>query len=384
MVSCAGSSLVLCGQINLGAGNTFSNVTNEGVLQNDWNGNTSVTINGDFVNTGTVRSNPGGYNLSVTLTGSLTSNGAWNAYSTTLAGAGPSTLELGTGCILQGSSFACNTTAGTVPAASDLTFQFTTVDFNSHTLDLSAGPYDLAMNSPLQECALLGGAGSVLTGYGYALKSTTVTGFVLEGTVSVESSVVLCDVVNQGTLQNYASGTYTLTINGDFVNTGTVRSNPGGYSLNVTLTGSLTSNGAWNAYTTTLAGAGPSTLELGAGCVLQGTAFVCTTTADTVLAASHLTFQFTTVDFNSHTLDLSAGGYCLDMNAALQECVLLGGDGTVYTGHGQVLKSTTASDFILEGAVCVEGSVVLYNVENHGTLQNYPAPPTPSPSMAAL
>jgi hypothetical protein len=213
-----------------------------------------------------------------------------NTYSTTLSGAGPISLELGAGCSFQGTSFVCGTTADTVPAASDLVLDFGTVDFNSHTLDLSAGPYDVNITGTLQECDVVGGSGSTLTGGGQYMMSVTGSRLILAGTWCISSgNVTMTDIVNAGTVQNYPNAYQSLYIHGNFVNLGTVRNNLSGYGLSIYADANVMNDGVWNNYYLYLNGASDQILSAPNDSLFTLSYLADTNSAGAVIAAATCT-----------------------------------------------------------------------------------------------
>jgi hypothetical protein len=158
-----------------------------------------------------------------------------------------------------------------------------------------------------------------------------------------------------GTLQ---TGTVyaTLTVTGALVNGGTLRDNPGGWTLTLRAGGNVTSTGTWGPVETKLIGATAQTLSLGAGTTFTGTwSDDDGGTNSDVVAASDLAFTGS-VDLKGS--DLQMGGYRLDLSNGSVFQSNADDDGTAsFTAGGRLRMRQNAfvQSLRLSGPVTFEG-----------------------------
>ena len=364
--------VVLDGVHTMASGNTLYQVTNNGIMQNYPNTNYSVVAQGDFVNNGALRNNPGGYSFYFYPYQNVVSNGMWDIYRIELHGTQPQTFTSLNGEPFNVTYVHCHNTTGMV-AGSNLTFVGTYFDFNSAPLDLTGG-YTLDVDADLYEISVLGANQATMIGHGGALSSFNASNVTLGGHFKVGSSVTMTNVVNLGILENYPNSSYSLGLQGSFVNHGTVRNNPTNYTLSVRSSGDIVHDGVWNVYTLNLNGTAAQTITA------PDSAFVLNSMADEdatspVLAGSNLHFVNTNIDMNGGTLDLgSAGpqGYHLTMDGGtLREMSLAGGPGSQLVNLATTSLITAAvHDVTLYGTVNCYDGVAFYNLTNEGTVQN--------------
>ncbi|MCD4829030.1 MAG: hypothetical protein K8R90_06330 [Candidatus Cloacimonetes bacterium] len=364
------NDVILDGTISVSNSVTFTGpIVVAGILQGINTGHVSFTVDGDLVNNGAVRNDPSGYNLTINAYGDVINNGTWDTYRLYMLGASAQILSSAANEPLYITNFTCSNTGGVI-ADSDLEIIGSGIDFNGHTLDLADGPYDLTWNGGLTEVNLVCATGSRLVGEtGSFINNSDANDVILDGTITVASSVTFTGYIEvAGILQGVSTGAVTLTIDGDLVNNGAVRNDPGGYNLTINAYGDVINNGTWNIYRLNLLGAAVQTLSSSTRQPLNLTYLNCNNTGG-VIAGSDIAIVGATVDFNNRTFDFTAG-YSLDIDANLIETIVPGGAGTVVTGHDNYWYIVQGSDLTLDGIINFRSSVELTDIVNNGILQN--------------
>ena len=231
-----------------GSSSTFrNNVTNFGTLQNYSSYTYSLAVEGNLVNNGTIQ-NGTYYQLYINLSGNLTNNGIWrNAY-TYLTGTSDRTFSFSER--FEGAYLIKNTAAGNITAINDIIFDGVSINLNGGQLNLASSGYCNVYNGYLNN-ALIGGSDIHFKSLGaYCQNVTFLSDVTLHGVFQAVSGVQFSgDVVNEGTLRNYPSYSYSVTVLGDLENNSVIQ-NSNYYSLSLTILGNITNNGIWsNAYT---------------------------------------------------------------------------------------------------------------------------------------
>ncbi|NOX45700.1 MAG: hypothetical protein GXO89_01830 [Chlorobi bacterium] len=251
--------VVINGPVYIETGNGCNNITiaNTGSLQNKNGGNRTLAVNGNISNQGTIQNN--NYFFYLDIHGDIDNNGSWSNYNTFLVGASDQNISSTTS--FSGYSFRSLKTTGDIFANSTLRFNNTIVDFNGDTLQMNTGNDSIILNNGrLIETTILSSGGAP----GQVYFNFSNTAYVDE--VYIEANEVVMDGVFQfvdifqvignvrveGTLQNLNGGHYTVTINGNLTNNGTIRDN--NYNCYLYITGDIYQNGTWTNNHTYLSG----------------------------------------------------------------------------------------------------------------------------------
>ncbi|MCB0806175.1 MAG: hypothetical protein KDC05_10285, partial [Bacteroidales bacterium] len=354
-------------------------ITVEDTLQNLTSGNYPlVTVN--IVNNGTIRNNT--YNFYVHISGNMTNNGTWENYNTYFNGTGLQELVFTN--VFSGARFERNEMSGHLVAQSDLWFANTEIDLDNDTLDFQTGSniyFDggNVTNTFFTKQALpaLGISGS--NGF-YFLN------FTLDAQLSDFNDDVLFssgnmlygDILISGTIRNRNSGSYSVNIDGNLENNGTVTNYTYNFSLYVT--GNIENHGTWDNYTIFMNGdedqdiSGTSTFKPGY--------FRSQKTMGNLTASSDISFQNCTIDLDGDTLLFTSGqelalDYCLLDAAHIMKNNALSNPLHINLSTDAYVRNSRfkADSMYLGGIFRVANSPVEFygNVVVSGTLQNHTA-----------
>ncbi len=368
------SGLDLYGVINFTGNSTLSDASNLGTIQNGTDGSGTLTIYGDFVNQGTLRSSPSGYLLTVNAWDDVRNYGIWTAYRLNLYGDDAQEICFGADHPFAGTMlYDMNNTAGVYVVEGDLYLQATQMDLNNSSLYLNPGAYNLFLNGTvLYNTILVSDLNCTLTMTnsakvsGVSFQSITNAG-ILE---MISNTVFSGDLVNNGTVQNSASSV-SLSVAGNIINNGTIR-NYGGYNLYLSLAGNAVNNGVWSNYSLSLNGSQPQQVSFPSGHAFNGTSFTDNNSASAILSTGDLYLANTTIDLNNATLDLGVGlGLFLD-NCILIEAVVLSELSSVLNmTNGGNIQSCSFQSISMSGTVSLQSNVTISGaLLNYGTIRN--------------
>jgi len=179
-------------------------------------------------------------------------------------------------------------------------------------------------------------------------------------------------VTSGGIIQN-SGGNFSLTINGGLENHGIIRNNPGGYSLNLGVSGNIRNYGEWSCYKTELNGA--LNIHSGAGNHFTSTYFE-NHTSGTIYARTDLSFINCNINFqNNGVFDLSEGWDISVDGGYIYQTTIIGepvSGSELYMSNGANLQTVTASSMIFSGIVDIADVYVTITnfLINNGYLQN--------------
>jgi hypothetical protein len=359
-------------------GNACNNISisSGGVLRNHTANTYTLTVNGNLTNYGTITNNAS-YSFNLNVLGNVSNNGVMSNNALTLSGSG--NQQFASTQPISLANFTKNNTAGRALATTNLNFTGTNITLNADTLEFTTGN-SLSLNggylssgvlykSSMPALQITSGSGTYAFSLTIDAVQTQLNGTLLiYGTNNFKNNVI-----NNGTLQNYPSNTYTLTVSGNFTNNGTVQNNV--YSFNVNITGNLANNGTWTNQTTTLNGNGNQGISMSQP--FQGTNLVRTASTGRVQATSGLNFVGTTITLNSDTLEFTSGSSISMDGGSMNSGVFYKSALPalqINSGNGTYLYLMTIDAVQSE----LNGTLLIYstnnfksNVTNSGTLQNY-------------
>jgi hypothetical protein len=240
----------LNGNLFLNSGNIFkNNVTNNGTLQNYGNNYYTLTVDGNFTNSGSIKNS--NYGFTIAISGDIANSGIWQNTTTTLTGTNNRTIAFSK--YFEGVNFVKAVAAGNLTATTDLTFNGTAVDLNGTLFTLPDDGYLSILNGSFGDAVIAGNDIHFNTLAGYCFSTQFTTDVSLHGVFQAGSGINFDgSIINQGTLRNYTNNYYGFTVAGDLENNGSiVNSN---YGLTLTILGDITNNGTWNNYRTILDG----------------------------------------------------------------------------------------------------------------------------------
>ena len=352
-------------------------VTSNGIIQNSGS-NFTLTINGGLANHGIIRDNPAGYNLYLEVWGHLANHNEWSCFATYLTGAGAQHISCGGYAGLFSSSYFYNTTGGNIVAKSNLYFVDCFIDFqNNGALDLTDGGDISVDGGYIYRTTIIGepvgGRGLYMTNGAY-LHSVTASDMRLSGIINIANSAVLFtgSLINNGIIQNSGSN-FTLTIDCDITNNGTIKDNNSGYNLYLDITGDIINNGDWTNNNIEMTGTTDQHISCPSDSSFSVLYFYGNNSRANIYFDSDIEFESTIIDLNSDnvilqngmTLTLS-GGYMFDgtLTGTIAEMNMSGNN------YIQTL-TININDLDLSGTCQVTSGITINgDVVNNGYLQN--------------
>lgn len=369
-------SITNAGILNIGGNTGFSgDLVNLGTIQNHGSSPT-LTVQGNLVNNGTIRNNPGGYSLSVVVGGNVTNTGTWAGYSLALNGSAPQLISFPQDHAYTGTNFTDSNSASAIHTNADLYFTNVYIDTNGASWQLQSGrtAYNAFFdNSAVNEANFLSTLASTISMVnGGQLNGCGFQSVTLAGTINLTSDIGFSgDLVNNGIIQNHGSS-ITLTIGGNATNNGTIRNNPGGYSLYMVLGGNAVNSGEWSNNKVTLNSAAAQYIHFPAGHGFTGSNFYDTNVDSALNVSADLYFTNTYIDLNLSPLILSGGHDLILVNCSLIDAVLQSDLASTLnmTGGGSIqncsFQSITLAGIInLVSAITISGDLT-----NMGIIQN--------------
>jgi hypothetical protein len=353
-----------------GNNNIFrNNVINFGTLENRPANSYTLTVTGNFTNNGIVKNNI--YNFNMTISGNLTNNGIWTNLTNTLNGT--TNQELSMSQPFGGENLVRLVLAGRVRATTDISFVGTGINFNTDTLEFTTGNAMTMSGGYLSSCVLYKTSLPALqltSGNGNYLSDLTIDSPQTElyGTVLIFSNNIFKNnVINYGALQNRPTNSYTLSVIGNFTNSGTVRNNI--YNFSLTISGDITNNGTWINYATTLTGT--NTHALAFSNRFEGELFTNDNAAGSMTATTDLIFDGTTLDLNDCSFTLANGGLLSIRNGSLTDAAISGTNINYHSLAAYCLGVVFNSDVTLHG-IFQAGTGVSFNgsIINNGVMRN--------------
>ncbi|MBK6966497.1 MAG: hypothetical protein IPH20_22025 [Bacteroidales bacterium] len=180
-------------------------------------------------------------------------------------------------------------------------------------------------------------------------------------------------IATGGVLQNYIANNYTLTINGNLTNHGTISNNTG-YSLSLNVNGNVGNYGIMSNYTLTLTGS--ANQQIASTQLISIANFTKNNTSGRAIATTSLSFVGTNINLNSDTLGFTTGNSLSISGGSLSS-------GVLYKPALPALVLTTDNGTYLNAMninvarVDLYGTIQIYStnsfigqIVNNGTLQN--------------
>ncbi|MDA3838568.1 MAG: hypothetical protein PF574_06255 [Candidatus Delongbacteria bacterium] len=181
-------------------------------------------------------------------------------------------------------------------------------------------------------------------------------------------------VLPGGSIMNSDNSPWTLTINGNLINEGSIVNNPVVYTLSVELNGDLTNSGTISCTRFTMIGSSANTIN--SSSPITSDDFFVTNPAGLV-ASGDIEFSTTDVDFNNYNLDLNAGYDLILNDGYISDAVITGvSTSEINLSNTAYLQRTNITDCSLNGTVEIASGVEFYgDVINNGIMQNYSSSP---------
>ena len=350
-----------------------------GIIQNSGS-NFTLTINGGIENNGIIRNNPGGYNLYLEVGGSLSNNEQWSCHSTRLIGPGVQYLSCAADTSYSGSYF-YNDNPSNIIAQSHLHFVNTLIDFQNYgSLDLSEDwDWDISLDGGyIYRTTIIGepfsNSGLYMTNNAY-LHSVTASNMTLSGIINIGDGAVSFtgSLINNAIIQNSGSN-FTLYIDCDLTNNGTIKNNNAGYNLHLDITGDIINNGDWTNNDIELTGTTDQHIFCPTDSAFSVSNFYGNDSRANIYFDSDVEFDGTIINLNSDNVILQSGMTLTLSGGYLFNGTLTGSAATMNMTDDNYLYSLTidVDDLELSGICQIANNGVSLNgaVFNNGYLQN--------------
>ncbi|HPN40855.1 MAG TPA: hypothetical protein PKX36_04930 [Candidatus Cloacimonadota bacterium] len=367
-------SVTNAGTMNMTTTTSFSgSLINNGTVQ-DWGASVSLSVAGDITNNGSI-CNSGGYFLTLNGGGNLINNGSWTNYSTRLNSPNPQIIHFPEEHPYRGSYFYDLNGDSSIQSDADLWFvNTTTIDSNYSIWRLDLGNWDLHLdNCIMVETYIHATEASVITMVnGGHLTSCTFQSITVEGTLNLNSNTPFSgNLINNGMIQNHGNS-ITLSVMGNCVNNGTIRSNEG-YHLYVHLGGDAINNGNWGGYSLTLNGSTTQLIHFPSGHGFTGSLFNDNNSASSVVADSDQYITNATIDLNSSPLQLTGGhDLWLDNCILVDVPVLSGQSSQLSMVNGGYISNCSFQGITMNGTISLNSETsVSETLVNLGILQSH-------------
>jgi len=383
-LSCTASA-VTEGTVALSSGNTFAYLTNNGTLRNVSSISTSIIINNDLTNNGTITN----YNssmsllLAITLKGSLQNNGTLNNHTLYLNNSSTVNLAHVTAVPIACQYFYSTGTGG-YQLLSSLDFNNSYVDFNGKTVIMhdGNGDYGITLNGSgrwLQNLVIDGGPDSFLTlGTGTYLVNLTATYLTFNGEVAVKGNTTQVDhLTNNAILKNYSDSSYQLRINELLVNHGTIQNYSSSSQLALVMYGSLHNHGTISNQSVYFYNSVIRDLWQSETSDPMNFPYLIANPGSAGLRMlSNLRFTGCYIDLNGASLQMYDGstayGIRIISYGYLKEASLDGIAGSYLNlGSGVYLQDLDITEITLNGVIRVGANVVAQRLVNNGELRDY-------------
>lgn len=393
----ANDHVVIRGTVSVDNTTTVAQLTVESgaTLQIQPGGDRTLTVTGGLTNNGTIRDrHDGNWWLYLAIGGSITNNGTWGNYRTTINGSVDQSMSQAAGTTFN-SPITVDKSAGTIVAGSNLRFaqvfnlNGNTIQMNGWTLGFQESGYTTGGMVFTQGALYQTNVTRSAAEYTRFIGTTTIQGRVNLGPDNVfEGTLIVAD-----TLQNTA-GDVTNYVEGAIINNGTIRDRYfGNWWLYLRMYGDITNNGVWTNYRSYLVGTGDQTMTHGTGSTFASP-LESLKESGTTLAGSHLDFS-EWFDMNqdplamgSWTLRFRGNGYLNEglvttdgaleqvasTRAAIEYSRFVGTTtlrGDFYMGRDNVFEGTLiVADTLQNVAGCDCNTYVEGDIINNGTIRN--------------
>jgi len=353
-------------------------LVNNGFVQNYNSFHRTLTVQGDITNTGTIRNHPSGYDLSIIAGSDVINSGTFSNNTLTMAGAQSQLISFPLNHDFFGTYFYDTDASSPLTTNSDLYFTNTNLDLNNAQLMLLPGGYDLNLdNCVLTDANIHSDETSLFNPvnnsriYTTGFESITTTGVV----TLASNTTISGNLVNLGTIQNLNTFYYTLNVQGNLDNQGTIRKHLSGYNLILNCSQQFTNSGTINIDTVYLNGVASQNISNTGTISLQS--LIDSTPASSLVLLTDLSLSNTQVDLNASTLVLNSGsrtGKTLTMHGGnLRNANIIGGNDSGFSFDSNAyVYNVTADELLMNGTVMVYSAFTVDHLINHATVKNHP------------
>ncbi len=335
------------GKVKMMDGNIFNGTaTVLDTIYNEYGWNPTLTVYGKIINNGAIIKNPSGYSFYLNIFNDVENNGLWEPDQTTFKGSADQKLKQSEGKSFRG-YFLTSDTLGQIVFDSDITFESNTWDCNKSKIQTNGFNFT-ALNSRLNN-------GLIISDKKLILKNTAIYYMNLSGTYQVDGRFKVMDgnIFNGtatvlDTMHNEYGWNPTLTVYGKIINSGTIITNPAGYSFYLNIFSDVENSGKWMPSQTTLSGTANQKLKQTTGKTFQGY-FLTTDTLGQIVLESDVTFDSNTWDLNKSKLQTNGFNFTAQ-NSRLN-------NGSIISDKKIILKNTSIYYMNLGGTYQVDGRI---------------------------
>lgn len=366
----------ILGIVKTGSATTFiGNTLITDTLQNDYYGYT-LNIEGDITNNGIIQNYSGA--LTLNISGNIVNNGSWQNSYTYLIGSNDQHVICLNNLPFAGYQFIVSNSIGLIYFDTEVRFDNCQVKFEGHNLELPEDSRLFMYGSYITSCNLHGnGPTSVVHGDGVyssgapSMINTTLENVTLTGDWGLQSDIIMNgSITNEGRLQNDYYP-YSVVINADFINNGTIRSFSSG--LTMKMYGNFTNNGNWAGYALNLYGDTDQTITLADGKIFNPTYFTSYKPSGNIVALTNLDFVETYVNMEHNPLIMPDNS-----TLKIDNRYLIRGDISaetdrfnLYMINGAYMEESNIYDATLFGTTNIGSADNFYGtIINQGIMQN--------------
>jgi len=354
------------------------NITNNGILQNYFNGRYELLIHSKMTNNGTVRNNPNGGVFEISLSTDLHNNGVYYPTITYIKEGRNSNLSQSANSKFQG-DFLLSDTGTSLTLTSDVTFGNSAMQGSYSSGKYSTfhtNGYKLSFDScTLLYLAFEGDNDTIYGGESYFQAISILDDYVLDGIFNIGNGVYFNgNITNNGILQNYAGWFYTLLVRSKLTNDGTVRNNPDGGTFHVSLSADLHNNGIYKPETTKIPTGINAHLSQSANSNFGGD-FSPQDTNSNITLLSDVTFKQGNIQgyYNSGKRStIYTNGNMLSFDSCDVSYLKFKGDNDTIDGNGSFFNLLDISDdHVFKGTIDIGSNVYVGgDIINEGVFQN--------------
>ena len=358
-----------------GSVDLFGTIINNGIMQNHTYTNYQVDIDGNFTNNGTVRDNPSGSTLYLSITGNIINNGVWDHQILYLTGSDQHISAGSTNSFTVNYIYG-NSTRGNIYIDSDIELINADFDLNSDNIILQNSNTVYLDNSSIDEGSIEANNATIHSTNASFLFNLDISDVQFDGTTQIADSNVYINgyLINHGILQNRNNNHHSLHLYGNLTNNGTIRNNPTNYTLYINSYGDIYNYGTWDIQYLYFKGTGDQHITCGPGNYLEVYTISGNNTRANLYFDSDVTFVNTAFDLNDDNMILLSNSLLTLDNSRLYDGVVTSNSSTLHMENDAYINDLTFGDITLTGVCNIADSYVDFNgaTINNGILQNQP------------
>ena len=325
----------------------------------------TITLNGDIINNGTISNYGSNANLHIDIPVdiNITNNGIWQNYDIELTGTSDQHISCPGDSLFAISYFYGNSSRGNIYFDTDIEFVGTALDLNSDNLILQEGNTLTLTGGRLDDGTVTANNAVLnMTDDAY-MQNVDIENVELQGTCQIYSNVVFNGTTTvTGILQNKHSysSTFTLIVNGDIVNNGTIRNGSTSSSLAIDFLGDMENNGIWQNHNIEPTGTSNQNISCSTGNTFAITYFYGNTFGGNVTFTSDVEFVGTALDLNEGNLFLQEGNLLTLTGGRIFNGSLTANNAVLNMMNDAYLYDVVIENAELQG-VCQVNSNVVFN-----------------------